>query len=249
MIGTTTFKLVSKHSQWNDPKHDIPVIEVTFSNGHSDRLNLNHYNALPNSANIDHSRLCNYLGNLQNERDVTVAVTGCPDAERNAEKKMLITLMSSQSPGQKSFAIDLNYDEKRMTSRSIKLVKRQLSEAQQVAEELETIIAANEILEDDEIKDKELEARVSKAPETGVPCSIKARIKMGTDASAKDYIQNRLKMSVDHWLAEMFTHVQSHYYNPTLQHRINFEVKLNFIYRCANCHDFSNYKNFNSNFN
>ena len=123
MIGTTTFKLVSKHSQWNDPKHDIPVIEVTFSNGHSDRLNLNHYNALPNSANIDHSRLCNYLGNLQNERDATVAVTGCPDAERNAEKKMLITLMSSQSPGQKSFAIDLNYDEKRMIQKHLNVGK------------------------------------------------------------------------------------------------------------------------------
>ena len=69
MIGRAKFKIISSGSQFKDPKFDIPNIEVTFPNGHSDRLHLKHYNALPSSTNIDHSRLCNYLGNLKHDQD------------------------------------------------------------------------------------------------------------------------------------------------------------------------------------
>ena len=226
MVGETTFKIISSHSQWKDPKDDIPEILVTFPNGDSDRLNLKHYNALPSSTNIDHYRLCNYLGHLHHDKEATVAVTGCADAERNIEGKMYITLMSRQSPYQKMFTIDLKDNGGNIQYRSSHPQKRQLSEAQQVAEQIETIIRATETIEDDEIIDKDVEARVSKAPGDGVPCSIKAKIKMGTDASAWHTIHDYLQMSVDNWLAEMFTHVQSYYYHPTLKHRINFEVKF-----------------------
>ena len=131
------------------------------------------------------------MGHLDNEKDATVAVTGCPDVERNVEQKLFITLMSKQSPNQKSFAINLSQNKERLASRSLNVVKRQLPEAQQAVEEMETTITDKEIIEEDQIKDKDLEARVSKSPEIGVSCSIRARIKMGTDASSRDYIQNR----------------------------------------------------------
>lgn len=196
---------------------------MTFPSGHSDRLDLNHYNALPRSANIDHSRLCNYLGYLRHEKDATVAVTGCANAEQNIEGKIFITLMSRQSPDQKIFIINLKDDEANSISTSWKREKRQTSEVLQD----ETIRTENKVIEGDNIKDKNLEDRASKASGVGVPCSIKAKIKMGTDLSAVNTIQNHLQMSVDNWLAEMFTHVQSHYYHPTLQHRINFEERFN----------------------
>ena len=161
---------------------------------------------------------------MQHDQDATVAVTGCSDIERNVEGKMFISMMSRHSPYQKTFVINLKDGDQHTASRSKEPLKRQLSEAKQVAEQIETIIAATEVIEGDEVKDTKLEARVSKAPEIGVPCSIKAKIKMGTDASAWHTIQNNLQMTVDNWLAEMFTHVQSHYYHPTLQHRINFEA-------------------------
>ena len=113
-----------------DPKLDIPDIEVTFPNGHSDRLILNHYNALPRSENIDHSRLCNYLGHLRHEKDATVAVTGCANAEQNIEGKIFITLMSRQSPDQKIFIINLKDDEANSISTSWEREKRQISEVQ-----------------------------------------------------------------------------------------------------------------------
>ena len=209
-----------------DPRSNIPDIEVTFPNGQLDKLKLKHYNALPRSTNIDHSRLCNYLGHLQHEKDATVAVTGCADVNRNIEGKIFITLISKQSPDQKLFVIHLKDDETHITSRSGKREKRHLFEAQEVAAQTETILTTTDVFEGDEVKDKELEAKVSKAADTGVPCSIKAKIKIGTDLSASNTIQSNLQMSVDNWLAEMFTHVQSHYYHPSLQHRINFEVRL-----------------------
>ena len=123
-IGIPTFKLLSKHSPENDPRIDIPVIEVTFPNGKSDRLILYYYDAIPNSTNSDPLRSCTYLGNLENEKDASIAVTGCPDAVRNPDKKMLITLFSSQSPGQSSFVINLNHDEKRMIQKYLIVEKR-----------------------------------------------------------------------------------------------------------------------------
>ena len=104
-IGTTTFTLLSSRSGLNDPKIDIPEMEVTFENGQKDTLVLRHYNAIPDSTNIDHTRLCNYLGYLKYEEDARVAVTGCVD-ERNLEGKMNITLLSKRSPYQKSFFMD-----------------------------------------------------------------------------------------------------------------------------------------------
>jgi hypothetical protein len=102
------FKLTSTRAGLIDPELDIPELEVTFTNGVKQRMNLRHYNAIPNSETMDHSRLCNYLGHLEgDETESNVAVTGCLMGD-NPDEKMYITLLSKHSPLHKSFSLDSN---------------------------------------------------------------------------------------------------------------------------------------------
>ena len=76
----------------------------------------------------------------------------------------------------------------------------------------------------DEIGDSEIEAEAASSDTNHVPYEIKVKIKLGTDSSARDTIENNLGTTVDNWLAEVFTHVQLHYHHRSLKHKINFEV-------------------------
>ena len=211
-IGKTTFKLLSSRSALKDPRIDIPEMEVTFGDGEKDTLILKHYNALPDSTNIDHTRLCNYLGYLKYEQDARVAVTGCPD-QRNLEGRMYITLLSKHSLYQKSFSMDLDGHVE-----PIQIM--QSNNAYLSTPENLTSRQEDTFTDGDAIVNSQVEAEASVAESTGVPSSIKLRIRLGTDIAAKD----KLGTMVDNWLAEMFTHVQNHYHHTSLGHRINFEA-------------------------
>ena len=81
--------------------------------------------------------------------------------------------------------------------------------------------------EGDALGDPVEEARAKSAIVGGknsVPFAIKAKIKIGTDVSARDTITKKLNTTVDAWISEMFTHLQAHYHHPSLRHRVNFEV-------------------------
>ena len=100
--------MTSTRSGTIDPRFDIPEIEVTFTNGVKQKMVLRHYNAIPNSDEIDHSRLCNYLGHLQgDELNTSVAVTGCLMGD-DPDEEMHITLISQHSPNHNTFAFDKN---------------------------------------------------------------------------------------------------------------------------------------------
>ena len=127
-IEHARFQLTSTRSGTIDPRFDIPEIEVTFTNGVKQKMVLRHYNAIPNSDKIDHSRLCNYLGHLQgDELNTSVAVTGCFMGDESDEE-MHITLLSQHSPNHKSFIFDKNGKTKHIEIRpqgeSRNLVKR-----------------------------------------------------------------------------------------------------------------------------
>ena len=173
---------------------------------------------MPRSTKVEQDRLCNYLGHLENENDASVAVTGCAD-DRNHEGKMYLTIISKRSPYQKSFSLDVNGNVKLIEAKSGNTVNNLL---------IQNIIDRRgfEIMEGDEIKNAELEAKAANAETNGVPCSIKVKIRLGIDASALKTIEKSLQRTYDNWLAEVFTHAQVHYHHPTLQHRINFEVCL-----------------------
>ena len=216
--GVTSFKVLSTASGSNNP-HDIPVIEVNFKDGHRDELVLKRHNPLPRSIKMDQNRGCNYLGYLKYDVDATVAVTGCPD-ERNQDELMFITLISKRSIYQKSFFMDF----------SGHVEPIQLSEVENrnsPVREISGFQNENIFLEGDEIGDTEEETKAQSTVVEGsnsVPFAIKAKIKLGTDASASDTITNKLNSTVDAWISEIFTHVQAHYHHTTLRHRINFEV-------------------------
>ena len=193
-------------------------MEVTFGNGQKDTMVLRHYNAFPDSTNIDHTRLCNYLGHLKYEQDARVAVTGCAD-ERNLEGKMYITLLSNRSPHQKSFSMDLDGNVE-----PIKIMGSNDGYLE-IPKNINTRQRDGDLFDDgDNIGSYNLEAKASAADTAGVPHEIIVKIKIGTDTSAKEDIEGRLENTVDNWLSEVFTHVQNHYYHPTLGHRINFQV-------------------------
>lgn len=219
--GHPTFKLLSSRSGLNDPRTDIPEMEVTFGNGQKDMLVLRHYNALPDSTNIDHTRLCNYLGYLKYEEDARVAVTGCVD-ERNLEGKMYITLLSKRSPYQKSFSMD--------SDGHVETIK--IMESNDAYLEITNDVSTGQFdngtdatfTEGDEIGNLQEEAEAETVDTNGVPFELYVKIKIGTDTSAQNKIVNGLGKTVDNWLGEMFTHVQTHYYHTTLGHMINFKV-------------------------
>ena len=173
---------------------------------------MKHHVALPHSKNIDQTRVCNYLGHLKYEVDATVAVTGCAN-EENREAKMYITLISKRSTYQKSFSMDFSGHFKPIQLMGVDSI---------------TSRSGNTFVDGDELGDTEEEAKAQGTIIGGgnsVPFAIKAKIKVGTDRSARDTITNKLNTTVDAWISEVFTHFQAHYHHPTLRHRITFEVQ------------------------
>ena len=208
-----SFRILSTFNGLYDSSRDIPDVEVTFKDGETDRFVLDHHVALPFSSNLYHARTCSYLGNLENEVDAKVALTGCMD-ESNVERKMYITILSSRSPFRKSFSVDFDGN--------VSHIQRE-----EHNEEKESNRMAEEFFEGDMIGDQEEETFASKVILGGtntVPYAIKATIRLGIDVSAKNTIENRLGTTVDDWLTKVMTHFQAHYNHPTLRHRIAFKV-------------------------
>ena len=157
------------------------------------------------------------MGYLKNEVDATVAVTGCV-TENNRDAKMSITLISKRSLYQKSFSFDLsgNFEPIVKAGGNTILVDRQLFSR-----------ALNMSDEGDALGDPDIEAKAMETILGGrnsVPFAIKVKIKVGTDASARDTITNNFNITVQEWISEVFTHIQAHYHHPSLRHRVNFEV-------------------------
>ena len=219
ILAIPTFTLLSSRSGLLDPKIDIPQMEVTFTDGQKDSLVLEHYNAMPDSKNIDPRRLCNYLGHLKNEKTARVAVTGCVD-ERNLEGKMYISMISKRSPYQKLFSMDLDG-----TVNPIEVTES--NDAYKTAHGSVVSRNGGEFQDYDEIGETDIEEAAEASTTDGVPYNLKITVKIGTDTAAINKIVNSLGRTVDDWLAEMFTHVQNHYHHATLQHKINFEVVSN----------------------
>lgn len=72
----------------------IPDIEITFANGHVDRMVLERFYS--NEVERQARKLtCNFFGHLQNERTACVAVTGCP-----GQDDLEMTILSEHSGSQ-----------------------------------------------------------------------------------------------------------------------------------------------------
>ena len=181
-----------------------------------DKFVLEHYNAMSDSKSIDESRLCNYLGHLKNEEDSRVSVTGCFD-DRNLEGKIYISLFSRRSSSQKLFAMDMHGNVEPIyiadsNDAYISLTGEVVTRDGKNFQHKDKIAKPNtELVRDASTTDS-------------VPYNLTLTVKIGTDTGVSDYIVNKLGRTVDDWVAEMFTHVQNHFYHPSLNHKIHFKV-------------------------
>ena len=215
-----------------DPKEDIPQIEVSFTNGLKQMMVLRHYNAIPNSDLMDHSRLCNYLGHLEGDKThSTLAVTGCLNGDEDDEK-MHITLFSKHSPHHRSFSLDKNGVVKHIETRSDEELIENLDERTTSLMNL-TGLSNFDGSSDwtahggDTFINQQWEAAAAEVTEEQmrtVPSVLKIKYRLGYDQATRDYLEAR-GQNVDNWLAEVMTHSQAWYMHSSLQHKLVLEVK------------------------
>ena len=58
-------------------KGSVPEMQITFADGHEDKLVLHRHFISGAERMMDEEMTCNYLGHLENDASACVAVTGC----------------------------------------------------------------------------------------------------------------------------------------------------------------------------
>ena len=211
-----------------DPKTNIPQIEVHFANGVRDVMKLEHINHMPNSRNVQSSKLCNYLGSLTNdEKNSVVAVTGCLN-KRAPDEKMFITMFSENSPFHRYFSLDVDgkvqaIRPKTGGSEFIRPETRRNQNKKSIEIDSNQKGAWKDIIVDEEV---EKQAGRMGDVRNSVPDVLKVNFRFGVDTSAKSGIENTLSLTVDNYLSDLLTHTQAHYMLPSLQRTVKFEVCL-----------------------
>ena len=228
------FLLKSDIDDTDNLSANVPDIRVRFANGVEDVLELKHVAIMPNSKNIDGSRLCNYLGSLKKEgQKSVVAVTGC--LNRNTpQNKMSITMFSENSPAHSYFSLDIdgNVHSIRPKSGATKVVSRRTTG------DFKKYIPLNfdkGVIKKDYVIDEQLESLAARMGDVSgsVPDTLSINFRFGIDTSAKSAIEDELSMTVDNYLSDLLTHTQAHYMLPSLNHAVTFEVMF-FICRVFN---------------
>ena len=250
LVEFATFRVTFPRSGMTDPKTKISQIEIYFVNGMKKKMILNQYNSIPNSVNIDHSRICNYLGHLEGDKtSSTVAVTGCLFGE-NPDEKVDITLLSKYSPLHKTFSLDLHGNVRYIPTVSDYAF---MSKFSSIYEPLNTsprtpvglhenasVDGSSFISESskdyawrpvggDAFTNEEIEtaaATVNYEQRNNVVGRRILRFRLGYDRSVRDYFTQNSEQTVDNWLAEVMTHTQAHYLHSSLANKIIFEVPI-----------------------
>ena len=218
------FVLMSRFDDNPVPKENIPTIKVRFLNGVEDVMKLKHVALMPNSRDLDSSRLCNYMGSLKGEEDKSVvAVTGCLSIKR-PDEKMFITMFSKHSPSQSYFSLDIDGNVQSIHPKSG--VAKALLAVKGLAEKSIEVNVEGDDTNNDEIIDDKLEQLVAKLGDARgiVPEKLTVNLRFGVDTSARSSIENTLSTTVDNYLSDLLTHTQAHYLLPSLNHQITFEV-------------------------
>ena len=219
------FSLKSSIDDTANLRSNVPDIRVRFANGVEDVLELKHVAIMPNSKNIDGSRLCNYLGSLKKEgQKSVVAVTGC--LNRNTpHNKMSITMFSENSPDHSYFSLDIdgNVHSIRPKSGATRFVTR--GTKGDFKKSIPLNFDKGETKKDYVI-DEQLESLAARMGDVSgsVPDTLSINFRFGVDTSAKSAIEDELSMTVDNYLSDLLTHTQAHYMLPSLNHVVKFEV-------------------------
>ena len=207
-------RLLSSVERSSNPMKNVPKIEVTFDDGTTDRMVLEHHNPLPDAKNWDPSTSCTYLGHMEADPlESKVAVTGCLGGG-NKYNKMYITLLSKRSPYHKTFSID---EEGNVAH--IKLEGRPRPYGQFMLREAD----GNWTIQGDEIVNQEQEkvaAALGNVKRGTVPFSVDVDIMVGYDRSARN------AGNIITFLGNVITHVKARFQESTLEHHIHLRVSL-----------------------
>lgn len=233
LLGSVTFNLTSIWTRIVDPKLQIPELEVTFENGVKQKIILNHYNGMPNSKIMDPSKLCNYIGYLENDKDSRVAFTGCL-SETSGDKKAYITLLSKDSLYRKSFSLDRFGISKEMKTNDYDTnINDEISSKPQE----EAVLEDRDVHVDDwktygnvrywKKKEKKVES-VSEKKMASVPYNLNVNFRFGYDNGTKNWMDENNE-NIDNWLATVMTHLQLHFSHSSLEHYIFLNVSLSFV--------------------
>ena len=210
---------MSIYDDFSDPTADIPIIDVHFPNGVHDRMMLKHVTFMPHSTDVDVSRLCNYIGHLENDpTNSIVSVTGCLRKSR-PDDRMDIVLFSEHSPSHGYFSVAADGD--------VISIPAGIQRGGVVPTDTLRKDNGNDLsTPDDDVENNDLKTKISHMhkEDISVPSKLTLNIRMGVDAKANSNIKSVLKMSVDNWIEELLTHAQVHFLHNSLKHQIYLKV-------------------------
>ena len=205
-----------------DPVAQVPEIEISFDDSNAQKLILYHYNAMPNSKAIDPSRLCNYIGYLEGDKDSRVSVSGCL-SEQGSNEKAFITLFSKDSLYQKSFSLDRYGNSKQIKSDNYE-INASKEDRDVHVDDWHTF--GNQKKWD---KKEQIAESVTQEQRNSVPYSLNLNFRFGYDKGTKQWMEENNE-NVDNWLSEVMTHLQIHFTHSSLEHYIFLNVSLKYDY-------------------
>jgi len=192
-------------------RSSIPEMAVTFENGVTHEMVLEPYGEHP----------CNFIGELKHYPS-SAAVTGCLN---NPEDKMHITLITDLNT--KSAMYEMNYEGQLTALENPFKYQTEPSGIHHPTMRQDTGYTNHDDEMGDEEKDAEKEFEAEEAlvdaPESfAFKKKLYAYIKFGYEKSMKEQLDSEGK-SIENFIDDVMTHVQSYYKNPSLKTKILFK--------------------------
>jgi len=199
---------------------NVPEMSVTFENGATHEMVLEPYSKSP----------CNFIGQLKNQPDSSVAVTGCLN---NPEDKMHITLLSELNTRSPTFVVDFNglvtADENPFATQTERTGKlpvnpRALGNSSKCNNDDEFEKDDDDMGDEEEDKFESLEAAVATVASAAItfPPKLYAYVKFCYDTSLKGQLAKD-GLTFSKWVDSIMTHVQTYYRHSSLPAKIEFK--------------------------
>jgi len=192
-----------------------PSVQVTFSNGVQDELELTEYKPYGSSSNAG----CNFLGRLRNDVASSAAVTGCLNKPGDI---MEVTLISKNNIN-KLFKVDFD-------GNAEVLANPFEHGAQSRAIPVDRDDNGWHLVGGDEEKNDKIELEAAKVEVGTIPSKLKAVIKFGYDEGWKNAFTGT---NFNDWIASVLTHSQAHYKDPSLGTEVTLEIQGDPLYQAG----------------
>merc|ERR1711953_732055 len=204
-------------------KGSVPEMQITFANGHEDKLVL-HRHFISGADRMMDEEMCNYLGHLENDAAACVAVTGCIGQD------MELTINSKHNTKTNTYLLQ--------KSGEVQLLPRPFSHkdiesiSERVPEDIErafTEVDSDEEIDPDDLADEMQWSAICTSADTSgcssIPPSNELTIQIGYDDSFRNAFQSQEAANI--YIFQLLTHSQAYYCMESLGTKI--ELKLDSI--------------------